>query len=236
MTRSANVRKALLAVGVSVAVITLLPPIAFLGGRSLPLDRAVSDGLHGLSTPAFTKFMTFLSTYAYHNAHWWLIGAVGLFFLAWKRSLWEVVYLAAVRYGSDQAQELIKNFYARPRPVFDWVKPSKSFSYPSGTVTVGAALCLALAYLIALHVQNQTAKRVIIGSGWVVAVLIAVSRIYLGAHWLTDTLAALSLAGAIVALALLPLQLLRGRQVAPVRVPGMDPQTPYAEAAPTKQQ
>jgi membrane-associated phospholipid phosphatase len=234
MNRSDIWRRTLLTVCTGTAVLTLLPFVAFLGGRSLALDRAVTNWLHSHSSPGLTQVMKFVSTYAYHNLHWWLIGAVGLYFLWRKRSAWELGTLLAVRYGSNEAQELIKQWYGRPRPALDWVKTPTGFSYPSGTVTVGAAVCLALAYVVAMHIPNQTVRRIVIGSGWFLASLVALSRIYLGAHWLTDTVAALSLAAGLVTLALLPARLRQAPKAPPVEVPD-GAWASYAQAAPSEQ-
>lgn len=233
MKRTAVLWRTCMTVGIGIALLVTIPWLAFQNGRSLALDRITTNWLHAHAAPWLTAVMKFVSTYAYHNAHWYLIGAVGLFFLLRKRSAWELLYLLAVRFGSDQAQELIKAFYARPRPVLDWVKPSSSFSYPSGTVTVGAAVCLALAYLIAFHCKSRLAQRAVIGTGWALAVLVAVSRIYLGAHWLTDTLGALSLATAIVTLAFAPLRI---RALPALPEAGQVAREAYAQAAPSSQQ
>jgi membrane-associated phospholipid phosphatase len=221
-------RRTLFAASACVAAFVLLPFVAFMGGRSLPIDRLTTDLLHGHATPWLTSLLKFVSTYAYHPSHWWIIGAAGLGFLVFRRSLWETLILIAVRYGADLAQESIKSLYARPRPLLAWVKPSSSFSYPSGTVTVGAALCLALAYTVAYAMPSRKGRAAVISAGWAAAVLIAISRIYLGAHWLTDTIGALALAGLIVCLATAPLRLRRRNSAAELPMLTLAPQANVA--------
>ncbi len=225
-----NWRSNLIFVVGGLLVLITLPVAAFLQGRSLPVDPFMTNLLHSLSAPWLTAVMKVVSTYAYHSIHWWIIGAVGAYFLIRRRSIWEALALIVVRYGSDFAQEQIKTFYARPRPVLDWVKPSSSFSYPSGTVTVGAALCIALGYLLASELSTPRLKKAAVASGWALAGLIAASRIYLGAHWFTDTVGALALASMVVGLGLLPIAM-RTRKNETVPVPSLEPPVHLVAAA-----
>ena len=88
---------------------------------------------------------------------------------------------------------------ARPRPTVDLYGGVESFSFPSGHATNSALIYGALA-LLALAVFRKLPGRLLAAVFALLAVMIAVSRIYLGAHWPSDTLAGLGLASLMLTL------------------------------------
>lgn len=96
---------------------------------------------------------------------------------------------------------LIKAVVARPRPADELMTVpgvESSFSFPSGHTIGAATLVLVSGYLI--WSRHHTGLRLTIWAvaSVVVVALVAVSRLYLGYHFVTDVLAAVSLALAVL--------------------------------------
>jgi membrane-associated phospholipid phosphatase len=74
---------------------------------------------------------------------------------------------------------------ARP-PRADWLVPVTGFSFPSGHAATSALVAGTLAWLLSYLVRGRPARLAIAAAlgGW--AVLVALSRIYLGVHWASD--------------------------------------------------
>lgn len=94
----------------------------------------------------------------------------------------------------------VKELYARPRPPLPLVETT-GFSFPSGHSVAGAAVAVALVIVLVPAGPKRRNLEIIAG---LFAFTMALSRVYLRAHWLSDTAggAALGAAVAVTAAAL----------------------------------
>jgi undecaprenyl-diphosphatase len=92
--------------------------------------------------------------------------------------------------GGVALNNLLKLAFARPRP--DLVAPAArvfTASFPSGHATLAAITYLTLAALLARTQGSRRVRIYFMTAGAAIAVLVGVSRIYLGVHYPTDVLA-----------------------------------------------
>ncbi|MGI9665705.1 MAG: phosphatase PAP2 family protein [Acidimicrobiia bacterium] len=83
----------------------------------------------------------------------------------------------------------IKDLYERPRPPLPLVETS-SWSFPSGHATATAAIAVALVFIV---VPAGAQRRNLVLAAALFSVLMASSRVYLRAHWLSDVLAGVAI-------------------------------------------
>ncbi|HLA29925.1 MAG TPA: bifunctional DedA family/phosphatase PAP2 family protein [Pseudomonas sp.] len=102
--------------------------------------------------------------------------------------------------GTALANEALKSLFARTRPEV-LLEPLDSFSFPSGHSSAAFALCLTLA-LLAGRGQPARMRLTWLLLGGLPAAAIAGSRVYLGVHWPSDSIAGAVLAACICALSL----------------------------------
>ena len=104
--------------------------------------------------------------------------------------------------GASLVNALLKLIFHRPRPELAFVHLD-TYSFPSGHAATSSATFTVMAYLLARR-QHSTGARIWIGLGTVVAIaLVGFSRLYLGAHYLSDVLAGISFGVAWAAASLL---------------------------------
>jgi len=90
--------------------------------------------------------------------------------------------------GSALSVYVLKNIFDRARPVVEafYLEPSPSF--PSGHATMAIALYGFLLYIIWKHDKHSFKKPFIVFLA-ILIILIGISRLYLGVHFISDVLA-----------------------------------------------
>lgn len=105
-----------------------------------------------------------------------------------RRGALPLFTIAAALGGASALQIVVKKLVHEPRPPERFMVGSyHGYGFPSGHVTQAVALYGAVAALYA--VKARWPRRVAAWTGWViVSVVVGFTRIYLGAHWLSDVL------------------------------------------------
>ncbi len=117
-----------------------------------------------------------------------------------RRTRRDVGWVWASYLGAVALYALAKPLAHRPRPpVADLIGAASGLSYPSGHATQAVATWGMLA-LIASAGRSARVRAVLVVAAVLVVGLVGASRLYLGAHWLTDVLAGYALGAAWLAL------------------------------------
>ena len=124
-----------------------------------------------------------------------LVPIAGAALVWWRRGRWSATYFLIAVAVSAGLVQLIKNTVDRPRPEAMLVT-SDFGSFPSGHSANAATLATALALIV-----WRTWVWIV---GGIYVLLMMLSRNYLGAHWLTDTVGGLVLGSAIAVICWAP--------------------------------
>jgi membrane-associated phospholipid phosphatase len=131
-----------------------------------------------------------------------IIGAaVLLAFLAWLRCprlALAILLLAAIR---PLVEFTLKEIIDRPRPVGGRLVRGEGPSFPSGHPFAFALTWAFVPMVIALYTRRRALWRGAALVMWIVATMIAVSRVWLAVHWASDVVASLLLAVIVVSAA-----------------------------------
>ncbi len=110
-------------------------------------------------------------------------------FLLWKRRWEALVYWVLAMVGSQLLIGPVKTLYARPRPPMALAETT-GYSFPSGHAVAGAAVAVALVIVLVPAGPRRRNLEILAAA---FAVLMALSRVYLRAHWLSDTVSGAAL-------------------------------------------
>ena len=199
-----------------VAVLALGIVIAFLlaFGAARVYDAVTeSDGIASLDRPALTLAMGLrspaLDAFAAAVAVLFgpivlpVIALVGCLALAaHRRSITPIILTVAAGVGSLAMTIAGKDIIGRHRPPLSEAIPPFEYSpsFPSGHTLNAVVICGVLAYLLVIRQQRPAARVALVTASVLIAVTVGLTRVLLGAHWLTDVLAGWLLGGAWLAL------------------------------------
>jgi undecaprenyl-diphosphatase len=185
--------RALAAVGIAALLLFAAIAVEVASGRRLTaLDLQLARWLHQHATPALTTAMWIVtdlhSTFAIT-----CYGAVALICVAWKRHWRAAALLVAGLGGGMLLNVVVKHAFQRARPVFDDpLLTLATYSFPSGHT---AATTLFYGLLVARTFETTPSKPAralaLLGAAAAI-VLVAFTRMYLGAHYLSDVVAAVA--------------------------------------------
>lgn len=131
-----------------------------------------------------------------------LLVVVSAAMLWWRRDVRTVVETWVIYGGGVLLYAAVKQLVARPRPpAADALVATTNSSFPSGHAVQAVAAWGILAFLLVARGRGRLRLVAPVGAAVVVAV-VGFSRLYLGAHWLTDVLAGSALGGAWLAFVL----------------------------------
>jgi len=164
-------------------------PIA-LGNPLGSADRGLATWFHERLSPAFVSVLHAFTNLG--SAEWIGIALFGLvLFFLWKRLWPSLVTLIVAVPGGMLLNEWVKVLVHRQRPFIDGPFVDWSgYSFASGH-TIGATLLYGQLLLFVLpFIKTRCCRRLSIFCAAFMVVLVGFSRIALGAHFLTDVIAA----------------------------------------------
>jgi undecaprenyl-diphosphatase len=151
------------------------------------LDRFANPFLHGLASPALDAVME-SATFIGSNVVLIPLALVVCPLLLVVRQVREAFFVVLAIGGSLLLNGVLKPFFERPRPQLPWAQVLPDYSFPSGHAMNSLALFVALA-VVAWHLWGRRVGVPAVIAAAALVLVIGVSRIYLGYHYLTDVVA-----------------------------------------------
>lgn len=167
------------------------------------VDQYVAEWFNAHATPVVTGAMLLISDLHGVTAITTYVALLALYLL-WKRDWYWLLCLGMSVPGGMLLNELMKHAFQRVRPILDApLLTLSSFSFPSGHVAGTALLYGLLGTMLASRIHAWRWRVRIVICELALVAMVALSRLYLGVHYLSDVLAAFAEAVAWLALCLM---------------------------------
>jgi undecaprenyl-diphosphatase len=184
------------------------------GARITVLDVQLAHWFHSHATPGFTRAMLVV-THCNGILGGSLMGiALAVWF--WRRHAryWLIVLLIAAP-GGVVLNGVMKHIFQRARPHFDDPLLSlDTYSFPSGHTASATVFYGVLACYLIRRLHTWPARSAVAVAACAAVLLVALSRMYLGAHYLSDVLAAMAEGAAWLAICITAVSTLHRRRLA----------------------
>ena len=176
------------------------------------VDVRFSLWLHAHSSASVTALMRVVTEL--HSL--WLVAIMTLAICAywWVRGLrdWVFTMLMAV-FGGMLLNLLLKHLFLRPRPQLDHpIATLTTYSFPSGHTMMATVFYGTLCCFVLSRPASRPWKLLAIPMALVMIALVGFSRIYLGAHYLSDVLGAIAEGSTWLAFCLISAEAMKRRQ------------------------
>lgn len=177
-------------IGIAVSVFFLLARLVR-SGKTKELDRAVTIALQRQRAPWFSRLMHAVSWAGFPPQSRILPLALPGIVAVLGRPCLALVQIAG--WGTSVLSGVTKFVMKRPRPFGPEFRITEAriggTSFPSGHVINYIGIYGTAAYLASQYIKPKAIRRVVVGGLTSMIALVGPSRIYLGHHWLTDTVA-----------------------------------------------
>jgi len=188
-------------------------------GDTTAFDRRVTLDWQRVQVPGILPLMQAVSWVGFTPQATYL--GIGIFILLFALRLRLEALFALLAFLCGMLNGALKAAVARPRPVASEGLvvqfPVGSYSFPSGHVMTYVIFCGFLAYLAYTLVGWRPLRWGLLALLLGLIALVGPSRVYLGQHWATDTLASYFLGTAIVLIILVLYRAAKARQLAATR-------------------
>lgn len=167
---------------------------------SFGFDQSMMNWVEQTSSPLLVNTMDVISLFGSSEVILLLTGLITVIFL-FKRDWLNVIFFLVVSVGGVFLNLLLKLAFQRERPdgevsyidVFNVSLEIPSYSFPSGHTMRATILLLFLMYLVYTYVIHRSLKGLLLLLCSLGIVGVALSRLFLEAHFLSDTIAAISI-------------------------------------------
>jgi undecaprenyl-diphosphatase len=138
--------------------------------------------------------------------------------LLWRKA-WRAAFAAVIVFAFGKLFVLVIKFgLQRERPVeFDGI--NELFSFPSSHATM-SALAFGILAVLASHAMSRWGRAIVYAICGMIVTAIAFSRLYLGAHWLSDVIGGLFFAAVLVAAYGIVIEAIPPRRIRPLGLLG----------------
>jgi undecaprenyl-diphosphatase len=151
-------------------------------------DTSVHDWTITERSPSATRFFTTMTMIGGPAGVAAILVIVAIVLAVRRRWRW-LIYLVVTAGGGGLLNLELKRYFARARPdVAEMLRRANGYSFPSGHAMGSAVAFGALAYLSFRAIKSWPAKTAMIAFLYTIIAAVALSRVYLGVHWISDVL------------------------------------------------
>lgn len=165
-------------------------------------NQAILDYFISLRTEKLTSVFTLITNLISPTNIVITVGLATIFWILIKKETVRPMLFGGAIFTAATLSYLLKDLFKNPRPPqISMISPFElDYSFPSGHTICAVVLVLVLGYLIYSRAYNTSRVISWLSMSIITITIMAVSRLYLGYHWMSDIFASIGLGLVIVGL------------------------------------
>jgi undecaprenyl-diphosphatase len=178
------------------------------------IDVQLAHWFRARATEGFTRAMLFITHWNGITGTSVMAALLAAWFAYRKAYYWLIVLVAAVP-GGMLLNLVLKHIFRRQRPSLeDPLLTLATYSFPSGHTVAATLFYGVLACYLVRRIRAWPPRALVVGAACLMVMLVALSRMYLGVHYLSDVMAATAEGGAWLAVCVTAVSTLHRRRLA----------------------
>lgn len=185
--------KLLVLISVLLLIVIIIITSKIILNKELIIDKIAHDILvKKLRNPTLTEIMKWITKLS--NTTFIVLATIFIMVLLISKKKEKIAALVFLNLGAiTLMNQVLKYIFKRERPIGYKLIRQGGYSFPSGHAMVSMAFYGLIIYLIIHLVKNNRIKKILITMNIIIILLIGISRIYLGVHYLSDILTGYSI-------------------------------------------
>ncbi len=176
---------------ISIYVVAKISESVLMGLRLHRLDGVINNFFSLVRQPFLTKIFILITNLA-TPTNLTIVGFGLAFYFIYRHRWYFLLLLPASLLSGVLSDSILKKMVHIARPLHPLVVAT-DFSFPSGHATVAVIFCGLVVYYFKDEIKSKISQKVFIYGCALAALLVCVSRLYLGVHWFSDVVAGAAL-------------------------------------------
>lgn len=153
------------------------------------IDSFVTSSLQSIRSPGISEVATNITALG-SGAVVTILVIIAAVLMMLFRKYHTSIHLIVAAIGSGILTKILKLCFVRPRPVdVSHLVVVDGFSYPSGHSLTSAAVYFTFAIIFCNETRDWNSRWIVMALSLILICLIAITRVYLGVHFISDVLA-----------------------------------------------
>jgi undecaprenyl-diphosphatase len=202
----------------SLFALTRLIGSVFATGTLLNADVSVHNMMKAVRSTPGDEFMTVITMFG-DGVVMLALAAAMIGWLVLRRAWRAAVAVALTLLSAKLFVPVMQVWIGRERP-FDFAGLGDVFSFPASHTAI-ATVTLGVLAVLASHSMKHWGKAIVFAAAGIAAIVLAYSRVYLGAHWMTDVLGGFLFGAVMTAAFGIAVEAVPSRRIMPVTLAGV---------------